>query len=163
MLGRKIIDRNGVESDEEETAGMNLIDMVTTFREVKSTSLVSGTSHLSDTKIRGYEIHMGESEHGTEYVPLNCLTERNNTQINETSEGVLDKENGVLGTYLHGIFDNAGFTKELLSYICLRKGIIPHEENIPDFWVHRENELERLADTVRKNIDMEALYAVLRN
>ncbi|WP_312653680.1 cobyric acid synthase [Proteiniclasticum sp.] len=163
MLGRKIIDRHGVESDEEETEGMNLIDMVTTFREVKKTSLVSGNSYLTDAKIRGYEIHMGESEHGVEYVPLNRLTERNNAQIIETSEGVLDKENGVLGTYLHGIFDNAGFTKALLSYICLRKGFIPHEENIPDFWVHRENELERLAETVRKNIDMEALYAVLHN
>ncbi len=163
MLGRKIIDSKNVESDEEETEGMNLIDMVTTFRQGKNTSLVSGSSHLAHSRIRGYEIHMGESEHGAQYNPLNRLTERNNVQISETDEGVFDKENGVLGTYLHGIFDNADFTKELLSYICSRKGIIPREENIQDFWVHRENELERLAEIVRENIDMEALYAVLHN
>jgi len=43
MLGRKIIDSKNVESDEEETEGMNLIDMVTTFRQGKNTSLVSGS------------------------------------------------------------------------------------------------------------------------
>lgn len=161
IMGRKIIDEAGVESDVLETDGLNLIDMVTTFREVKNTSLIRGISELSGSVIRGYEIHMGESEHGRKYNPLNLITERNNSKISDTSEGVLDGEKGVMGTYLHGIFDNAAFTTELLNDLCRRKGIAPVQDSIPDYWVHREIELGKLAETVRENMDMEAFYALL--
>lgn len=164
MMGRKIIDTFGVESHVEETDGICLIDMVTTFKEVKNTFLVRGTSYFKGAEIRGYEIHMGESEHGCPYTPLNLITERNNGKTREIPEGMIDKEKGVIGTYVHGIFDNAAFTTLLLKDICLRKGIqtVSMKEDVPDFWVHRENELNKLAKIVRENIDMEALYAVLQ-
>ena len=48
-----------------------------------------------------------------------------------------------------------------MNYICERKGIQPIQNVLEDFWVHRENELEKLAKTVRENIDMEEFYAIL--
>ncbi|HSL85649.1 MAG TPA: cobyric acid synthase, partial [Bacteroidales bacterium] len=58
IMGRKIVDSKGVESDSPETDGLGLIDMVTGFREQKNTSLIRALNHFTGGEIRGYEIHM---------------------------------------------------------------------------------------------------------
>ncbi|NCC79409.1 MAG: hypothetical protein EOM07_07395 [Clostridia bacterium] len=73
----------------------------------------------------------------------------------------MDREKGIFGTYVHGIFENAGFTRSLLDHLCERKGVPPLEETITDYWDHREDELDKLAKIVREHTDMEKIYAIL--
>lgn len=161
MLGRTIRDPYHVESDVLEQEGLGLVDMATTFSKEKHTVLVDGVEHFSGKRIKGYEIHMGESEHHKEHQPLVTLFKTDHQKVQERTEGILNKDEGILGTYVHGIFDNAGFTKEVLNFICSRKGLEPIQEEGMDFWVHRENELTDLAKLVRENLNMEALYEIL--
>ena len=161
MLGRTIRDPYHVESNVLEQEGLGLIDMTTTFSKEKHTVLVDGVEHFNEKKIKGYEIHMGESEHHKEHQPLVTLFNTDHQKVQERTEGILNKEEGILGTYVHGVFDNASFTKEVLNYICSRKGLEPIKEEGIDYWVHRENELTELAKLVRENLNMEALYEII--
>src|SRR4051812_29125605 len=64
MLGRRIEDPLGVESDRGQVEGLGLLDAATRFAATKSRHLVSGRVCGSDLPVLGYEIHMGETERG---------------------------------------------------------------------------------------------------
>jgi len=161
MLGESIFDPYGVETEREEMEGLGIIKMETRFEENKKTFLVEGISSFGDGTISGYEIHMGESRHKEKCSPLLTLTKRSNEEVHPLEEGVMDREKGIFGTYVHGIFENAGFTRSLLDHLCERKGVPPLEETITDYWDHREDELDKLAQIVREHTDMEKIYAIL--
>ena len=69
MLGKRIEDKENIESSSGEMAGIGLLDMFTEFHKEKVThqiqALVSGgqgwLAGLQGAKISGYEIHMGKS------------------------------------------------------------------------------------------------------
>ena len=66
----------------------------------------------------------------------------------------------VLGTYVHGIFDNTNFTQGILNNIRRKRGL----QNVNNIETHddlRNRELNILADTVMDNIDMKALYSII--
>ena len=161
MLGESICDPYEVETKRPVVKGLGFIKMETRFAQEKKTFLVEGIGPFGEEKISGYEIHMGESQHKVKYPPLLTLTKRSNEQVHPLEEGVMDKEKGLFGTYVHGIFENAGFTRSLLDHLCERKGISPLEETIIDYWDHRERELDKLAQIVRAHTDMEKIYAIL--
>lgn len=161
MLGKTIKDPYGVETSTSEMKGLGLIEMDTEFRSEKNTFLIEGTSHFSSSNICGYEIHMGESKHKEIYPPLLTITKRNSLEVSPMDEGIMDKDKGVFGTYVHGIFDNGSFTREFLNRLCERKGVEPLQEEIRDFWIHRDEELDKLGQIVRENVDMEKVYEIL--
>ena len=66
-----------------------------------------------------------------------------------------------MGTYLHGIFDNSGFTRKLLNLIRRHKGLGDMSEAPQDYWEQMEKELTLLAGTLRNALDMEAMYEIL--
>lgn len=161
ILGKTIKDPHGVETTKPITEGLGIIDMDTSFKREKNTFLVEGKSHFSDSKIFGYEIHMGESNHKEKHEPLVTITKRNTEEVRPMTEGIMDKENGVFGTYVHGIFDNGSFTRDFLNYLCHKKGIKPLQAEIRDFWIHRDAEIEKLENIVRENLNMEKVYEIL--
>lgn len=161
MLGQTIRDPHKVESEVPEINGLGLLKMETTFSQEKNTALVEGIEHLSGSDIRGYEIHMGESIHLEERYPLVTLFRSNNHEIGPKPEGVFQSEKGVIGTYVHGIFDNAEFTIELLNFVLARKGMAPTKEKGKDFWLHRDEQLTALSRIVRENLNMEEFYEIL--
>jgi adenosylcobyric acid synthase len=75
MLGKKILDPDGVESDTKEIDGIGLLDTVTTLNTTKTTCQVSaeltgsGKAFLASAgmscdglnNLQGYEIHMGNT------------------------------------------------------------------------------------------------------
>ena len=161
ILGQTIRDPHQVESDLTEVNGLGIIDMETTFGREKNTALIEGVEHLSGTGIKGYEIHMGDSVHRKEQRPLVTISRSNSKVVSLKQEGILLKDAGVMGTYVHGIFDNAGFTREVINYLLERKGMDATDEQGMDFWQHKDEQLTALARLVRENLDMEAFYAVL--
>ncbi|NLB19530.1 MAG: cobyric acid synthase [Clostridium sp.] len=161
ILGKTIKEVQTIEKEEVEIRGLGIIQMDTLYSRDKNTSLIEGSDYLSLTEVQGYEIHMGKSTHHQIYPPLLTIKKRNNLEIASMNEGIMDLENGLMGTFVHGIFENGNFTRGLLDYLCHKKGIEPLEEVIGDFWIHREKEIDKLGKIVRENIDMESLYDVL--
>ncbi|MGL4369669.1 MAG: cobyric acid synthase, partial [Spirochaetota bacterium] len=108
MMGTSIEDPHHVEGAVSSAEGLSLIAMTTVLEKEKFTRQVSGTvasesGVLADVKglrIAGYEIHMGVSSFTGDALPL--------TLTDSGSGGIL--AGNILGTYIHGIFDSAGFT-----------------------------------------------------
>lgn len=157
MLGRRIYDREGVESDKTEAEGLNLLNMVTEFREKKTTCQVRAIHLDTGFEIDGYEIHMGESKVSGNQKHLFKIISRSGVPV-DTYDGLRNEKFDVWGTYLHGIFEDDRFRRWFLNSIRLKNGLYPITMTVP---YDKEKEYNRLADLVRENLDMEALYKIL--
>ena len=149
MLGERISDPDQVEAaGVTSIRGLGLLPMETVFHGEKvqrqtegSFGLVPGPlSSLSGLRYRGYEIHMGRSE-----APLPPITAGNN----------------VYGTYIHGVFDEAGIAQAIVADLCRRKGLDPSEAQAFDPEAYKQRQYDKLAKGVREGLDMEFVYRVL--
>ena len=166
MLGRRILDPRGIESERPEAAGLGLLPITTVFVPAKETHQVrarvaSGRGLLSGCDgldLTGYEIHMGrtfgdDGDSDSACAPPFRIGERSGGPV-DAPDGVLDREGLTLGTYLHGLFHNHGLRRRLLAYLARRKGTILPAGAIPDL----DEEYDKLADRVRRHVDMDAVY-----
>ena len=146
MMGVEVCDPDHVEGDIERLPGLALLPTTTTMSGEKRTRQVEceyGT---------GYEIHMGETR------PFGDAKSSPLTQLDDgTPDGYIVNEK-CMGTYLHGILDNAPFVDFLLS---------PYAEKISqsaetfDYVSFKEEQYNRLAEHVRHHVDMEKIYEIL--
>ncbi len=178
MLGRKIYDPYGVESDIGEIEGMGLLDIETTFGHEKRTCRVeaeltgigdwgSGIDRENtnprpltlNATIKGYEIHMGDSSGDIGMFSVRRLSAGPKSKKDGP---VLDgsQKGNCWGTYLHGLFDNDLFRRDLINILRMRKGLSPLEACCCYSDV-KEKALDRLADVVRENIDMDFIREML--
>jgi adenosylcobyric acid synthase len=74
-------------------------------------------------------------------------------------EGSQIEDGRIWGTYLHGIFDNSRFRRNFLNKVRNKIGLrsLPAKEDR----FNLENEFDKLAALIRKNIDMKLLYKIL--
>ena len=77
-------------------------------------------------------------------------------------DGVTNKAGNVMGTYLHGIFDTGAFWHALVAHVREEKGIQDEGSEMMTMEEFRQREFDRLADGVRQNLDMDAVYKILR-
>ena len=124
MLGNVIRDPHHTESVCDCETGLQLLDMSTVFHGNKRTTQAVVTIHgnsawpfreLSDVSIKGYEIHMGQSEFG-ECVPFTGAIE---AQGVETIIGIADSTGRIFGTYCHGYSIGKGCIR---GNKCIAKG-----------------------------------------
>ncbi|MDD1715393.1 MAG: cobyric acid synthase [Methanolinea sp.] len=144
MLGREIID-SGVESRAGTYKGLGLLDVVTRFdayekkteqRERTGNPIGPILSRIGTVK--GYEIHMG-------------ITERRNAEDAFAGEGAATSDGLVIGTYLHGLFENPGAADALLSYLYSRKGLPYTPDAFPP------DPYDALADAIETNLRMDLI------
>ena len=164
MLGNALRDPLGVESEAREAAGLGLIDMEVTFRSEKRTAQASGVvaggpdwlAPLQGAKLTGYEIHSGENAFGP--------SARTWLADGPRVLGACDARGNVLGTYLHGLFDDGALSDALVRRARRLKGLPEDGDVAPVVSMadYREAQLDKLADIVRHSLDMDAVYAVLR-
>jgi len=77
-------------------------------------------------------------------------------------DGAINKEGKIMGTYIHGLFDNHHFRGALLNYLRKRKGLsLYHSRNQASRLEKRNKEYDKLANLVRKNLDIEKIYQIL--
>mgnify|MGYP001772748117 FL=1 len=117
-LGEKVID--SVESKKGEFEGLGLLKAKTVMQGEKIVSRTEAEvlrGPASGELIRGYEIHYGLTEHKQ---PFELITKRNGLRANELSGAY---EGSVFGTYVHGIFDNPGFSLKLINYLRKKRGL----------------------------------------
>ncbi len=159
IIGKTISDPGHVESETETTEGLGLLDITTELRESKQTTRKNGviTSDVLDLNVEGmavagYEIHMGESICG-EDSDIFCTLE------DGRADGAVSKDKTVMGTYLHGIFDNDDFREALIASLKAKKGI--EESERVDFAAFKDGQYNLLASAVRESLDMEKLMAII--
>jgi len=167
MLGRKICDPGHSESDLEEVEALGLFDAVTVFAADKVTHQVTaacaGNSFLgidfSADDLTGYEIHMGRTEFSSPVQSAFNITCRSG-EPTARDDGGISPDGLVMGTYIHGIFDNDEFRRAVINAIRKRKGLAPLT-TVGNTKLRKEDSYDRLADIVRKNMDMELVYRLM--
>ena len=105
---------------------------------------------FAGARMTGYEIHNGRTTVNGE--PFCRLADG-------TPEGCVCKN--VFGTYLHGLFDSGELTEQFAAYLCRRKGIDPAAAAPISMQEYRTQQLDLLADGVRHNLDLAAVYAAM--
>ncbi len=157
MLGMNICDPDGVEGSIKEIKGLGLLPVETVFEKEKTVRQVNAEFDLNGKKAEteGYEIHMGRSAlNGGS--PFAVLTDRKGNSFEDGA--VLDN---IYGTYLHGLFDSGQLKDAFAQMIAERKNItLTKDSSAKDRRIYRQEQYDILADTVRKNLDMEKIYRI---
>jgi len=167
MLGRTIIDSQNIESVNEETAGLGLLDVITNFSSEKTTWQVNGHAlghgklmdDLHSQQVEGYEIHMGQSFRSPGVEPAFQLL-RLNDPDRQVFDGAVNETGLIWGTYLHGLFDADQFRRAFLNQLRKLKDLPPLDLQY-SFQENREAAYNDLADLVRANISMQQIYKLM--
>ncbi len=162
MLGEEITDASGVEGG-GRMRGMGLLPVKTVFGQEKKRTRIRGRisfgleeGAFDGLTVEGYEIHMGES------VPTGAGTPFCRLEDGRVDGCVCGR---VMGTYLHGIFENMEFTRVLLTLVCEDRGLTPEilypADTAQSYREFKETQYDMLADAVRKHLDMEKIYEII--
>ncbi|WP_237387781.1 cobyric acid synthase [Xenorhabdus sp. Sc-CR9] len=168
MLGKQIVDE--VESGLTQMAGLGLLDTETQFAHQKQTAQVRGVvmpalsgilNLCSEQPIAGYEIHMGITRLGEQAMPF-AKMHLYNGEEKIWFDGAVTQNGSVMGSYLHGLFDQNSFTRPLLNQLRIRKGGVPLENAAFNYARHKEKQFNILAASMREHLDIERIYQLMR-
>lgn len=165
MMGRSLADPACVESSQRELRGMGLLPVDTEYEEEKTRTQVRGTfgtiggclRDLSLMEMEGYEIHMGMTRVSEEAPKLVWVSDqRKGRKADGTCAGCC------YGTYVHGIFDADGVALAVAKALMRAKGL-PEEavEGGMDYQAYKERQYDRLAEGLRRHLDMERIYEIM--
>jgi len=161
MLGQEIIDC-GVEDTVGTIPGLGLLDAVTRFdlyekRTLQVKKIVTGGGPILEPIrgqiVTGYEIHMG------------VTSPKSRKAFSD--DGAVSESGMVIGTYLHGIFENENFRNAFLDFLSRRKGLgqgrgmgSSHETEL-GARAAKGDGFEQLAAAVEANLDMAKIWGML--
>ena len=144
MLGERIADPLGLEGPPGESAGLGWLELHTVLHREKQLHNVSGRLTLDGARVRGYEIHMGQSAGVALDRPALLLDDGR-------ADGAVCPDGQILGTYVHGLFEEPSACAALLRWAGLSAPLAP------DHARRRDEMLDRLADTVESSLDLSRL------
>ncbi|MBR3307591.1 MAG: cobyric acid synthase [Lachnospiraceae bacterium] len=155
MLGRSVSDPEKVEDGGSEE-GLGLLEAETVLTGEKVRSLYEGRVEnsgglfkcLEGRRVRGYEIHMGQTEISPGVKPF-------------TSGGSGCHSENVYGTYVHGFFDLKEIAEGVLEAVAALSGRSLDLSGLIDQDAYKESRYDLLADTVRKYLDMDSIYRIM--
>ena len=148
MLGETIADPHGIEGDRRQAPGFGLLPVTTVLEKDKTLKRTSALHRRSGMKVAGYEIHHG--------VTMGPGAEAAFVGEDGAMLGAQSGEGMVWGTYLHGVFNGDQFRRWFIDGLRRRKGEAPLGAPVIRYDV--EPALDRLADIVRANMDVRAIY-----
>lgn len=76
-------------------------------------------------------------------------------------DGAESSDGKVLGTYLHGVFDNSQWRRDLLNQIRQSKGLPPIDKVAIPYQEYKNQQYDQLADLLREHLDMEKIYQII--
>ena len=153
MLGTEISDPYGTECG-GTVKGLGLLPCRTVFQTEKTQTRTEGRFKeingffycLSHARFYGYEVHMGTTESDAPLL----------TDLSGSFSG------SAAGCYVHGIFDSAEVSGALIRKLYQAKGL-PYQREATDRRQHREQQLDLLADTVRRSLDIAKIYQIMED
>lgn len=167
MLGETIDDPHGVESADPRVTGLGLLPIATTFATTKRTAQVlarvAAPSFLAgsglEAPVTGYEIHMGTVAPVRPCPGAFEIASRNGHTA-EARDGAIGGGGAIVGTMLHGVFENDGLRASTLAALRARRGLPAPVggSRVPT----RHAEYDRLAAAVRDSLDPELLWRLAR-
>ena len=162
MLGCQIEDHFAMETRGIHTA-LNLLPIQTEMKEEKTTQLATGklTSwcQLTESKeeiiVKGFEIHLGVTRYLDNARPF-ALLQRMQGDNQPVQDGCVSEDGLILGTYLHGLFQEDQFRHFYLDSIRRCCGLHPVSQRC-NWQQHREDEFSRLTKLVEESVDLKSL------
>ncbi|HTV85315.1 MAG TPA: cobyric acid synthase [Dyella sp.] len=148
MLGRAVHDPLGIEGEPGSSEGLGWLDLETTLAPHKQLHRAQGRLTFADAPVAGYEIHCGISQGPALALPFARLDDGR-------SDGARSADGQVIGSYLHGLFDDAQALLALLRWAGL------HDATTVDVHALREAAIDRLADAVERHLDISMLERLL--
>jgi adenosylcobyric acid synthase len=148
MLGRVVHDPHGLEGEPGSSEGLGWLDMETVLEPQKQLRRTHGRLAWTDAPVTGYEIHCGISHGDALACPSSLLD-------GGRSDGALSADGQMLGSYLHGLFDQPQALTALLAWAGV------HDAAPVDVHALREESIERLADAVDNHLDIAALLRLI--
>lgn len=145
MLGRKIIDVEGIEGTPSEIDGLGLLDVVTEMKPEKRLALTDATYLPTGDPVRGYEIHIGQTD-GPDRA-------RAWLDVGGRSEGAASPDGLVMGCYLHGLFAADQFRAAFISELGQPVAASDYGQSV-------EDTLDALASHLTEHFDLEQLLAL---
>jgi len=145
MMGEHVHDPKGLEGNPGSTRGLCLLPTETFLKSPKTTTLTKFS--WDDIHGRGYEIHMGRTKinNGDSMFKVH---ERNGESCKSTDGCMLNRFH-IMGTYIHGMFDNPGIIKRWLETIGLGNIEVPKTHGP----MGRNTEYDLLAEHFENYID----------
>ena len=132
MLGQAVSDPDGIEGTIASLPGLGLLPIHTTITSEKTTRQV--TFQFEGQACQGYEIHQG---------------------VSNTDQPILQTTH-CIGTYIHGFLDN----QPVIDYLLKDKAVAAAPvQSYADF---KQLQYDKLADHVRKHVDIPRLYHILQ-
>ena len=144
MLGQCITDPHAIEGDAGESEALALLDFNTVLEHEKKIRQVKGTLAFTNANVSGYEIHCGISSGNALSSPFAKIDTRN--------EGAISEDGQIIGSYLHGLFNEPDTCEALLKWAGLEKPTPLDYEQI------REKQINRLADSIEQHLDLDRIF-----
>ncbi len=152
MMGNVISDPEGVEGNPCEIAGLGILPVATEMNGNKITRQVRFKFKDEKGLCEGYEIHNGRT------TMLDGASKPVCKFTNGDYDGCQEPGGNSFGTYIHGILDN----QTVIDYILapFRDKLTKNTPSI-DYREFKEQQYDKLADHLRKHIDIQALYKIM--
>ncbi len=147
MLGSLIHDPSGVEGAPGSSEGLGLLNIETTLTNEKALLNSKGTIEIEgkSATVEGYEIHVGVST-VSEKQPINLTHGK--------SDGAISECNQILGTYLHGLFDNTDALELIFDWAGVKVKGESHQ-------ARKEEAINRIADAIEEHMKLDLLWPEL--
>jgi len=155
MMGKTVHDPEGLEGRPGASEGLGLLPVETTLKAPKTTTLTQFA--WNGRPGAGYEIHMGHTLR-TGGIPLFQITQRNHHPCRD-EDGCVSADAKIMGTYIHGLFDNPAILKCWLNHIGLRGIEVSDVGGIEA----RNREYDLLAEHFQKHVDVERIIKLVTN
>lgn len=156
MMGVEVLDPDHVEGSIERLPGLGLLPVSTSMTGEKITrqdQFRLAVPFIDSGLMQGYEIHMGETVpvQDAQPSPLNVFTDGH-------PDGYF-VDSKCMGTYIHGILDNAVFIDYLLK--PWEKKIDNAQSSMFNLQSYKEEQYDKLAAHIRQHVNMELVYKIL--
>jgi adenosylcobyric acid synthase len=155
MMGNFVHDPDGLEGKPGTTRGLDLLPVETVLKAPKTTTLTRFSR--AGARGSGYEIHMGQTKrHAGE--PFFEVVERNSVTCEDT-DGCVTPERKIMGTYIHGLFENPSITRLWLDSI----GLAHVETSELEGLEAKDKEYDLLAEYFEAHIDVRGIVATVED
>ncbi|MGC6472812.1 MAG: cobyric acid synthase [Parvibaculales bacterium] len=152
MLGRTLIDPDGVDGMAGQSEGLGLLDVETVMHPAKQTREVEAVHALTGRSITAYEIHAGVTDGPDRTRPFSILS-------GGETDGATSPDGRVAGTYLHGLFAQDDFRRKWLDSLVPQTSSHPVQDGAAGYEQTVDQALDDLADGLETALDIEALIA----
>ncbi|WP_426417878.1 cobyric acid synthase [Aestuariirhabdus sp. LZHN29] len=146
MLGNTIGDVLGIEGTAGSSDGLGYLPLATELARTKQLSRTSAQLLLAGEPVQldGYEIHSGITKKTSAIKPMLDSSQGRDT-------GAVSDDEQIAGCYLHGLFDHPQAIERLFQWVT--------GESVQGLDINqiREQQLERLADLLETQLDIDAL------